>query len=48
MNDTKESKIIPLLLGTFLALNIIATSISLIASAKNEKGGCGCGGKEKT
>lgn len=48
MDNNKESKVIPILLGTFLTLNIIFTTVNLVTIAKKKKGGCGCGGsKEK-
>ena len=45
MNDNKESKVMPILLGTFLTLNIIFTSINLITLAKKKKVGCSCQNK---
>jgi len=46
MSDSKESKVMPILLGTFLTLNIIFTSINLITLAKNKKEGCTCQNKQ--
>jgi len=46
MSENKESKVIPILLGTFLTLNIIFTSINLIALAKKRKAGCTCQNKK--
>ncbi len=40
MSENKENKVIPILLGTFLTLNIIFTSINLISIAKKKKSGC--------
>ena len=45
MSENKENKIIPILLGTFLTLNIIVTSINLYALAKKKKEDCACHGK---
>lgn len=44
MADNKEGKVIPILLGTFLTLNIILTSANLVAMLKKKKEGCGCSG----
>ena len=41
-----ESKIIPVLLGTFLTLNIVVTSITLVTMIKKKKEGCGCKDKK--
>lgn len=46
MSDSKESKVMPILLGTFLTLNILFTSINLITLAKKKKGGCTCQNKK--
>ena len=47
MNENKDNKVIPILLGTFLTLNIIFTSINLITLAKKKKAGCSCQNKNK-
>ena len=46
MNENKESKVMPILLGTFLTLNILFTSINLITLAKKKKEGCTCQNKK--
>lgn len=43
--EQKEGKIIPVLLGTFLTLNIVVTSITLITMIK-KKEDCGCKDKK--
>lgn len=48
MESNKESKIIPVLLGTFLTLNIIFTTANLVAMTRKKKGVCGCGGNKKS
>jgi len=46
MSDSKESKVMPILLGTFLTLNILFTSINLITLAKKKKASCSCQNKK--